>query len=428
MVETLYIRLGSQAQDAIHWLIYSNSENEIIASGKISNAGELIQLTEKAKNRQVTIFVPGCDVVLKSLTVPSKSTKAMQLAVPYMLEDDLAQDVDKLFFAYTTLSNKQHLASSHNCFVAAVDLKIMKQWLQWLEDADIKFKVMMPDFLAMPLAEQGFTVALLEEQVIVRQGPWQGFTVDLAAWKVISQQWLVKHTNLESKKGSDDRALLLNTYSSLPEMSNEFPVNNLPEELPLALLAQQAQYQPFNLLQGKFQLKEKRSPAMINWLWAAGFAIFALLLNVGIKGGQLIHLTSAQQAVEDEIIKTYQKSFPESKKIRVNTIKSQLTRKLAAAGDGSSQNGFLAMLTKIRPAFAQVPELKPESLKFDGKRQEIRIQAVANDYIFFDKFKTELEKTSVKITLGSQSNQGEEISGSISISSTDNESNKGAKS
>ncbi len=83
------------------------------------------------------------------------------------------------------------------------------------------------------------------------------------------------------------------------------------------------------------------------------------------------------------------------------------------------------MLTKIRPAFAAVPELKPESVKFDGKRQEIRIQAVASDYQFFDKFKNEIEKTKLNVTQGAQNNQDDQVSGSFSISDKASTKRKG---
>ncbi|MDO6654196.1 type II secretion system protein GspL, partial [Colwellia sp. 1_MG-2023] len=48
MAETLYIRLGSQAQDEISWLIFNTLEQEIIASGVLPHAEQLSELTEKA--------------------------------------------------------------------------------------------------------------------------------------------------------------------------------------------------------------------------------------------------------------------------------------------------------------------------------------------------------------------------------------------
>ena len=57
--------------------------------------------------------------------------------------------------------------------------------------------------------------------------------------------------------------------------------------------------------------------------------------------------------------------------------------------------------------------LKPESLKFDGKRQELRLQAVANDYQHFDRFKNALNAANLTVQQGAQNNQGEQITFSI---------------
>lgn len=419
MAENLYIRIGSQAQDAIHWLIHSASDEEIIASGKLSNASELVQLSEKAQQRQVIVLVPSCDLVLKSLNVPSKSVRAMHQAVPYMLEEELAQDVEQMFFAYGDVSNQDQEASTHqNCFVAAIDRTLMQQWQQWFADANINFKKMLPDALAMPLVNDGCSAIVLDQQVILRQGPWQAMTIDSQAWAVISSQLIntADDKNKELADTNEGSPFLINAYSTLPSGANELNIKAMPEELPLALLAQQAIIQPFNLLQGEFQYHEKRSPVVANWLWAAGIAIFALLFNVGLKGGQLLQVNSQLESVEQEIVNSYKATFPNTKNVRVNTIKSQLKRKLTQVGDGDSQTGFLVMLGKIRPAFEAVPELKPESLKFDGKRQEIRLQAIANDYQYFDKFKIEIEKNQLSVKKGAQSNQDDQVSGSFSIS------------
>ena len=53
----------------------SSDEQEIIASGELKGAEQLSELTEKAERRQVKVLVPGSDVLLKSLKVPSKVVK-----------------------------------------------------------------------------------------------------------------------------------------------------------------------------------------------------------------------------------------------------------------------------------------------------------------------------------------------------------------
>ncbi|MDX2367472.1 MAG: type II secretion system protein GspL, partial [Colwellia sp.] len=402
MAEILYIRLGSQVQDEISWLIFSTSEQEIIASGELANAEQLSELTEKALKRTVKVFVPGGDVVLKSLTVPTRSQRAMRSAVPYMLEDELAQDVDQLFFAYANIA---HDKSDYNCFVAVTERAQMLLWQSWLADANIQAKTLQPDVLAMPYIDGQWNAIALNSakapsnaflngmQIVVRQGEWQGFTLDCEAWQFTLQHVLSAEQSGGLSKDQND--IIINSYSDLPGFNdtsspNGFTVVKAGAELPLALFAQHCQQSTFNLLQGEFKVQEHRSKNVNNWLWAAGIAVCALLLNVSYKSVQLWQLSAQQEQVEEQIIARYKKVFPRAKKVRIGTIKSQLNRKIAQLGGVSDQAGFLSMLSQVQPAFAKVPELKPESLKFDGKRQELRLQAIADDYQHFERFKAAL--------------------------------------
>lgn len=435
MAEILYIRLGSQAQDEISWLIVNTIEQEIIASGELSGAAQLNELTEKAQQRVVKVFVPGCDVLLKRLVVPTKSQRAMRSAVPYMLEDELAQDVDELFFAYANMPNNK---SEYNCFVAITQRAQMLLWQSWLKDADIETKTMQPDVLAMPYVEGQYSAIALHSvdttskaplkaknkltQIVVRQGEWQGYTLDNDAWQFILNNIITSPKSIESLETG--QKITINAYSELPFIDDVkdkdgISVVNADEELPLALFAQNSQHTSFNLLQGKFKVKEQRSKNLSNWLWAAGFAACALLLNVGYKSAQLWQLSAEQNQVEAQIIARYKKAFPSAQKVRIGTIKSQLNRKLAQLGGVGEQVSFLTMLSQVQPAFAKVPALKPESLKFDGKRQELRLQAIADDYQHFERFKTALVSANLTVEQGAQNNQGDQVTGSFSIVSKD---------
>ena len=468
MTETLFIRLGSTPHDIIHWLIWSNvnSENNeenrktnkdenIIASGELSGAESLSALTEKAAQRRVITLVPSCDIALRSINVPSKSQKAMLLAAPYMLEDELAQDVEQLFFAYGKVKVNAK-STNDNCFLAAVDHEQMMAWKSWLSEAEIICKIMIPDILAMPNINQSasentinesWSAIRLGEQVLVRQNAWQGMVVDQQTWPIIYQKFnqaviddeTENSTSAQSKRQAN---ITIHAYSNLPEelviesnSTREAPVEKnitievMPAELPLALLAlqiEQNSHQAFNLLQGQYQLKEQKSPALKSWLKVAVIACFALILNLGIKGAELVQLSAQQAAIEAQIIAAYKKAFPASKRVRVNTVKSQLKRKMAELGSASTDGGFLAMLAKLEPAFRQVSALKPETIKFDSKRQEIRLQAVAKDYQAFDQFKMNLEKLNLTVTQGAQNNQGEVVSGSFSITNSSSRKGEGS--
>ncbi len=404
MAETLFIRLGSQAQEAIQWLVYSTAEQEIIASGELSHAQKLSELTEKAQQRQVKVIVPSSDVLLKSLTVPGKSSRAIKQAVPYMLEDDLAQDVEQLFFAFHDAGTDEQ---GHNCFTAIVERAQMQLWQSWLADAGIKAVSIVPEVLLMPIAEQGWSAIALAEHnlspVVVRQGEWSGFTLDAITWQMQCQAL-----------ANDEDAIAIDAYSALP-CDDNLNLHVMPEELPLALMAKQSKKVSFNLLQGEFKVKSQHGVAIKNWLLVAGFAAFALLLTFAYKGAQLWQVNAQLAQVEQDIVDTYKKAFPKTKRVRVATIKSQLNQKLAQLGSTSDSEGFLALLAKVQPAFSKVPSLKPSSLKFDGKRQELRIQAMASSYQHFEQFQRALESTGLTVKQGAQNNQGQQVTGSFSI-------------
>ncbi len=427
MSEILYIRLGSQVDNEISWLIINTVEQEIIASGELANAEQLTTLTDKAEQRLVKVFVPGCDVLLKRLTVPTKSQRAMRSAVPYMLEDELAQDVDDLFFAYATMADDE---DGHNCFVAITERAQMVLWQAWLANADIEAQTIQPDVLAMPYVDGQWSAISLKadsatsNQVVVRLGQWQGFTLDSEAWQ-FTLQTIFATEQAQEKEQEEEQAqndILINAYSDLPSINENaspagFTLVKAEADLPLALFAQHCQHSNFNLLQGRFKVKERRSKNLTHWLWAAGFAACALLLNVSYKSAQLWQLSAQQTHVEAQIIARYKQAFPEAKRVRIGTIKSQLNRKIAQLGGVKEQAGFLSMLSQVQPAFAKVPALKPESLKFDGKRQELRVQAIADDYQHFERFKGALNTTTLTVKQGAQNNQGDQVTGSFSISS-----------
>lgn len=398
MGETLFIRLGSQENDKIHWLIKTNGQDEVIASGELPNAKELKQLTEKSSTREVVAFVPACDIAMKSLTVPGASKRAIRMAAPYMLEDDLAQDVEQLFFAF---SEQKDNAQGHNCFLAAVEREQLAKWQAWLKDAGIFCKLIQPDALALPFDDTASAITL-GEQTLLRSAPWQAMAFEHDAWPIIVN------------KLNNDNHLTINAYSTLPHVGTDLNINQLPEELPLALLAMHYSNK-FNLLQGQFKIKEKRSATHLGWYWAAGLFLFAITLNMALKGAELFQISAQQSVIEEEIIDSYKATFPKTKRVKVSTVRSQLRQKLKEIGSSSNGAGFLPLLIRLEPALSKVPQIKPQTLKFDGKRKEIRMQTTAKDYQYFERLKVALEQSGLKVTLGAQSNQGDQISGSFSI-------------
>ncbi|TLU65825.1 type II secretion system protein GspL [Thalassotalea litorea] len=414
MRETLFIRLGSQESDPVHWLITAPGQEDEIASGQLDNAAQLIELTDKAYTRDVKILVNSADVRLQALKVPGKNERAIRQATPYMLEEDLAEDVEALFFAFANAP--QDFQGEANTFVAIVAHQKMQKWLSWLEHADIKAKSMLPDVLALPYHQERWLCINLNNQWLVRPDAWQGFVVDQDNVDLFLQQHLhgrdeaSEDIHIQSFSHIED----LNQSAALPQGLN---LEQMPEELPMKLLADYAEQSRFNLLQGPYQFKEERSPMVRVYLKVATVAVIALLLNMLVKGIEIYQNNGKYALYSQQIEQEYQKAFGKNQKVRIATVKQQISSRLADLGGAGGDDNLLTMLEKLRPAFVKVPTMKPESMKYDSKRQELRISVVASNYQAFEQFKSELEKADMDVTSGAQNNQGDQVVGSFNIRS-----------
>jgi general secretion pathway protein L len=86
---------------------------------------------------------------------------------------------------------------------------------------------------------------------------------------------------------------------------------------------------------------------------------------------------------------------------------------LETKGGGAS---MLIMLSQLRPAFEE-SNVKPQTLRFDSSRAELRIQAIAGNYDALDKFKRRAEAQGFTVEQGSINQKDNQVIGTLSIRS-----------
>ncbi|WP_016957156.1 type II secretion system protein GspL [Catenovulum agarivorans] len=412
MSEQLFIRLGSQADDTIHWLVWSEQEQEIIASGELANKDDLASLQQRAGGRSATVFVPASDIKLQNVEVPAKTNRQFIQAIPYMLEEDIAADVDECFFA-TGNKNFDEENDCHYLQVAVINEQKIQNWLAWLAEAGIRCQKVLPDVLALPYHEQALSVMQLGEQWLIRSGEFAG----IACEKQELLLWLeLLAPQIESDEEQTNTKLYY--YSALPQELSSSPAYERIEAecLPaLQLLGQQAENVSINLRQGRYQFKKDSSKNFKIWRSAAIVAGVALVINLVDKGLTVHQLNQQADVLEQKIKQTYVATFPSGKNLSVAIMKKELGRKLKQLGGSQQQAAFLPLIEASAAAFAEVPDLKPDNIRFDAKRGEIRLNASGSNFQSFERFKAAAEKNSLSIEQGSLNNQGDQVVGSISI-------------
>jgi len=404
MSETLIIRLGHNEADKLHWLIYSDSEQEIIASGELQNASELANLTDKAINRQFVALLPAADVQLKKVILPAKWNRKLQQALPYIIEDDLACDLDDLYIATAEpFQELQGEETKHGIKVAILNKAWFETWLECLAGYQLTPQKVLPDALLLPYEMDKASAIALDNQWLVKTTDWQIAQVE--------SDWLSTYI-------SAIKVDALKHFSPSEQLSG---INDLTLEseesqfdLPLAIFAKQLKNHSFNLLQGDYQVKKQNNILRPAWRAPAIAASIALLLTLGLKGVQVYQLDQQVTLAKQSVIEQYKSAFPGAK-VRPHLIKNQLKNRLKQI-EGGSDAGFLELMNELVVVFKQVDEFTPDSLRYDIKRNEIRLRAKGKDFQTFGKVKSILEKQGLKVSQGSLNNDGDNVVGEVKVS------------
>jgi general secretion pathway protein L len=391
--EFLLIRLGSRYQDIVYWLVWSSVKHEVIASGTLTSAAQLAELRERAGLRPVIVLVPGCDVIFRELTLPGRLNAQTMQALPFMLEDDIASDVEQLHI--TILAQ-----DGHKIQIAAVDQEQMQHWLSWLNDAGLTVQQLLPDVLALPLpAENSWSMLQLGSQWLIRQAQWQATIID--------DSWLPVWMN------SYERLPELQTYTPPPEaLDAEWHIALC--ELPLQLFAENMPTPRVNMLQGMYRSIAPWKKHWAQWQLPVLIAGAFLLLSVVNQGVEYMQLRQQQQQLQQQITTTYRQMFPEEKKV-INP-KAQLKQHLDALQQAPMTDSFLNQLSSLAPLLHTTEGLALQQVQFDASKKEFRLNIIAKDFQTLDQFRSQTSSQFETATTNMQS-QGGQVSGTLMVRS-----------
>lgn len=380
MSEFLTVRLSSEQQSTIPWLVWSTQQQEVIASGELAGWEHLDELVAYADQRQIVALLASNDVVLTKVDIPPGAARQFDSMLPYLVEDEVAQDVDNLHF---TVLDKQAEAAQ----VCAVERAWIQTILQRFSSQGLVIKRMLPDVLAMPVDEESSSAVQLGEQWLIRHSQTQGAVVDASWLDLYLSSYLQSHEGWK-----------LDCYSSVPESAVSDIWIAKPEEMAMALLAKGTTESKVNLLTGTFKPKSSWGKYVKVWQKAA---IAAGVLLVVLVGQQLlmVHKYEAQaQAYREESERIFRQVFPNKKRIpTVSYLKRQMTDEERRLSGGSSDVAMLSWIAALPATLGQVNDLQITSFKYDGQRGEVRIQASSSDFQPFEQARVKLaEKFNVE--------------------------------
>lgn len=395
-MEQLLVRLGSRQEDPVQWLVWSANEQEIIASGELPDATQLDTLKQRAGQRPVIALAPGSDILLKWVALPPRASRKVMAAIPFMLEDELAQDISKQFFAMGPRRGDQQA-------VAVVAREKMDGWKAWLADAGLFCDKLLPDVLAVPQAESGWSVLTVGNDILLREDEWQGMQGE-AEWMLPAFAHILRRS---------DTAVAVKNYSELDLSAlQNVTLTQAELELPMLLMATEATRSDVNLFQGEYRIKRQRTGQFHQWRVAAVLAIIALTTSLIDKGVSLYQLKQENAQLSAQIDSAVKQGFPNLGTYR--DLRLKLKSEMARLDQGGGGGSMLVMMNQLTNAFS-TSDIKPQTLRFDASRTEIRMQAQGKNFDALEQFKRQAESAGFDVEQGAINNRDDMVIGTVAI-------------
>ncbi|CAH6796165.1 Type II secretion system protein L [Vibrio chagasii] len=405
MSEFLTVRLSSEPQSPVQWLVWSTSQQEVIASGELSSWDQLGELTPYAEKRSCIALLPGNECLIKRVEIPKGAARQFDSMLPFLLEDEVAQDIEDL---HLTILDKD----ATHATVCGVEREWLKQALDTFREANIIFRKVLPDTLALPLEEQGISALQIDQHWLLRQSNYQAVSIN-EAWLAMFLQsdWVALD--------DEEQSPTIFSYTALPsddvQQQSGIEWQAKPAELVMSLLSQQAITSGVNLLTGTFKTKSSFSKYWRVW---QKVAIAACLLVAVIVTQQVLKVQQYEaqaEAYRTESERIFRSVLPGKQRIpTVSYLKRQMNdeaKKYGGSGDGDSLLGWLALLPET---LGQVKAIEVNSIRYDGNRSEVRLEAKSSDFQHFETARVKLEEK-FTVEQGPLNRNGDAVFGSFTL-------------
>ncbi len=359
MRDTLIIRLRGEDAEALDWCRFTTAGEAGIGTAPLAEI-----LTQCAGHR-VVLLVPGIDVVLTQAHLPVRQMHKLVQAVPFALEDQLAEDIDNLHFPLGARTPDGGVA------VAVVARQRMDEWLAPFLDAGIQPEAVHPDTLCLPLppadAEPApWTVLIEPGRALVRSGRDAGFACEAD----LLPSLLRRATVSEAPAFRVHVAPGARAPGDLPDGAETAAA---PADAFRLLLDGLAQRTPLNLLQGTYATS---SGTIRHWrAWRATAALAAVLLVAWLaaQGVTAYQLSRQADALNAEATRVFQQTFPDIERIvDMRAQGEQALSRLTRSASGHS--GFLFLLARSAQALAKTPGITVDQIEYRDDRLDLSLK------------------------------------------------------
>jgi general secretion pathway protein L len=399
-METLLIRLATetaaQQVPSIDWQLLDSNLNPMGQAER----GPLEKAAGLANGRKVVILAPSEDILLSSIQLPARNRQQLLKAVPYSLEEELAEDVDALHFALGTRQPDQ------NYPVAVVSRAHMDAWLNAFKEANLTPHAIYPELLSLALADSSWSILIENERAIIRCATFHGFSAETSNLQPLLQ--------LAIEEAGDDAPELINIYHRDRDTHKLLPLDlsvpiiehfDCPADLMTTGLGSK---QNINLLQGSYEASSGTASLLRPWRVAAILLGVWLTLQATSVFLDYWRLDRESDLLKNRIETVFKDTFPQvSRIVNPRVQMEQKLKILLAEQQGGQGDDFMDLLYAASRAINTTPGVEVDVLNFLQGRLELALTAV--ELRSFEKIKQLLDKDGLNANIESAETVGQKV-------------------
>jgi len=377
MSEYLVIRLGDSTEQLAQWLAVDSTgaRKSELYSGLLADAvGEI-------GHREVIVLVPSVEVLTTSVDIPIKGAK-LNAALPYALEEFLADDVENLHFAAGSRR------SSGKTPVSVVSHENMEAWRLTLAEAGINPASIIADSYGLARIPGTISMLIADDQVFVNDGAatelvMQGVSpgdalaaigalddgLDAENEDAETSQQLPRHVLVYCEPGEDER--YQHDWIAMRHELDSVDVKLLPDGVMPRLAVTVATGAGINLLQGSYAPRKEYSGMFRPWRYAAALLLTFVFVGIAAKATDYYLLTKTETELREMFNTEYQQIVPGAQETDDPArVVDSLKRRVGTAGAAPV---FLQSLQYLSQAIAQNSEAEVQAISFRAGVIDLRI-------------------------------------------------------
>ena len=390
MAQYLLTYLRCIGDDYLRWAVCDDKSTVVRAH----DHGSFADAAKAAERRKVVMVIAGTEVLLEEAVVPATNLSKALKAVPYALEEQLAQDVEASHFAFG-----QKLVNG-NIPVAVIGQDGLDWIMEQCQQAKLTPAEIIPETFALPYEEGRLTVMTNSGHAAVRQSMSRGFSCDTDLLPLLLGNATANDPDGETEHDPDEQVWRALHFSCGQDRYNlktsEGPIEMRTEVELFAkgLLqgkARQKGQSIINLLQGQYSKTEAIGKAWKPWRLPVALAATLLALWGGASFLQYQSLGVEQQRLQREMATVLQRTFPNVRNPQSDPLRQMKSQvKLALAGGGGiDDDSFIAMMSAVGTALGEAQDPSVKSMNYRSGRLDIELETASLQDI--DKIKSRIE-------------------------------------